>query len=134
MQTEFRSREFGHSKYTDYYCARLLQSTWSIQACYNTIQAFICTNWVLRVRFNFCFKWRLFVGHVEKANATQCTDEEYNVKPTMIEVEFQITKNFCNDWSVTKFRAKWLNYKEHTRYFLGFFCPNYLSPLIALSC
>lgn len=37
------------------------------------------------------------MSHVKKANAAQCTDQEDDIKPAMVEVELEVTKDFCND-------------------------------------
>ena len=37
--------------------------------------------------------------NVQETDAAQSTDEEDDVKPTVVEVELEITQYFCNNWS-----------------------------------
>lgn len=49
--------------------------------------------------------WCLFVGQVKKKDAGQSADQEDDVKPAVVEVELQLSKNLGHNGAILQWHA-----------------------------
>lgn len=53
-----------------------------------------------------------FAGQIQYNNGSEGADQKYNIEPTVIEVEVQIAKDFCNNhtilgWHIHAHQQNW---------------------------